>query len=80
MFGNKNKMMKFVWYSIIEPKFFAKYTWSGKSLNGRKKLAVRNYPKTLELLHRVVKGSDSQYDYHIFLEKFKKNVIKYAYE
>lgn len=80
MLGNKPKMIKAILFAIIEPSCFSNYTWSGKAANGRKKNAMQKHPKILELLHKVVKGSDESYDFQLFLKHLKEKVIKYAYE
>ena len=78
--GNKPKMLKKVLYSIIDPKCYSNFTWTGKAPNNKKKNAMQDYEKVLQLLYKVVKGSDSTYDYKLFLVHLKDKVIKYAYE
>lgn len=79
--GNKPKMLKMVLYSIVELRCFSNFTWTGKDSSEKKtKNAVKDYPKTLQLLHTVVKGSDNSYTYALFLKDLKQKAIKYAYE
>lgn len=80
MLGNKAKVLKMVLYSIIEPSCLANFTWTGKAANGRRKNAMKKYPRILQLLHTVVKGADETYIYATFLYHLKEKVIKYAYE
>lgn len=79
--GNKPKILKMVLYSLIEPKCFSNFTWTGKGPSGKKtKKALKEYPQFLQLLYSVVKGSDNSYDYGLFLRHLKDKAIKYANE
>lgn len=80
MAGNKVKILKTVLYSIIDKNCFSNFTWSGKTTHGKTKHAMKNYPAILNLLHCIVKGSDSSYTYSLFLQNLKEKIIKYAYE
>lgn len=78
--GNKVRMIKLVLHTIIERSCFANYSWLGKGAKGQKKEPMQKYPKVLQILHAVVKGSDISYNYDVFLRNLKEKVIKYAYE
>lgn len=78
--GNQLKMLKRVVYNIMERKFLSEFTWTGKSIGGRKKLAIRDSKNIVELFYAIVFHIDETYSRSTFSDHLKNKILKYAYE
>lgn len=73
-------MLKVLMYKIIDRIFLAKCTWTGKSTNGRVKIAFKNFKNVHDFLYETIKEIDGDYSQAIFFAHMKTKILKHAYE
>lgn len=78
--GNQSKMLKKIVGIIFEKSFLANFTWSGKSVRGKKKIQLRIYKNIVDFMYGIANGMDKTYQHSTYLDILKNKVIKYAYE
>lgn len=78
--GNQAKMSKQLLYKVIDRAFLTMFTWTGKSSAKQTKLALKDSPNIIQLLHGIVSDIDNSYSYATFLSHLKNKILKYAYE
>lgn len=78
--GNQPKLLKAIVYTIMEPIFFANFTWTGKSVNGERKIPFQESNNIVDLLFDMVAKVEPSYQKTTFLSHLKTKIIKYAYE
>lgn len=78
--GNQPKLLKCIVYTIMEPVFFANFTWTGKTIKGEKKIPFQRSKNIVDLLFDMVVKVEPSYQQATFLSHLKNKIIKYAYE
>lgn len=78
--GDQKKMLKVVLQNIMEGTFAAEFTWTGKTVANRKKMAFKKLKNMNELLFSIVVHIDPSYRRSEFDSHLINKVLKYAYE
>lgn len=79
--GDQAKLLKRLVAKMFERSFLANFTWSGKSINGQRKIALKSHDKIVELLYKISNNClNKTYNYEDFLNHLKNKILKYAYE
>lgn len=77
--GNKPKLLKMVLHSLIDRTFLSNFTWTGKASRGQRKIALKTFTKTTDLLHSIVAKIDNGYEHSVFLKHLVDKILKHAY-
>lgn len=64
---------------IIDRVYLSEFTWSGKSKPGTRKLALKDFPHTIELIHSIASRSH-KYTKEEFRKDLVDKILKFAYE
>lgn len=77
---NQPKLLKRVVSLIFDRVFLSNITWSGKSVRGQKKIAMKKFHRVVDLMYTVSNKIFGNYEYNTFLDHLKNKILKYAYE
>lgn len=78
--GNQAKMTKILVYKLIDRPLLAEFTWTGKSIRDKTKMAFKDLANIIELLHATLSAIDINYSRSTFIDHLKNKTLKYAYE
>lgn len=73
-------MLKVLVNKTFDREFLSKFTWTGKSINGKVKLAFKNWKLTNDFLCETINTIDGCYSQSSYLSDIKKKILRYAYE
>lgn len=69
-----------VMYNIMDRTLLAEFTWTGKSVGNRVKMAFGKLKNISELLYGTVVSIDTSYVRSEFNSNLINKILKYAYE
>lgn len=62
------------------PDFITKFSWTGKTIPGERKLSFKSYENITDLLYKTVKKVDINYTENIAEDHLKYKILRYANE
>lgn len=77
--GNQRKMLKTLFYNVMEPEFSSDFTMTGKTIPGGRKEAFEKYNKIVDLFYDIVTNIDESYTKSKFLYNLTHVVLKYTH-
>lgn len=78
--GNQPKLLRKIVYFIMDRRFMANFTYSGKSTKGQRKIAFKMQQNIIGLLYSIVSKIDKSFDKDNLTLYLKDNILKYASE
>lgn len=72
------KVIKSVFNAILDKQVRSRFTWTGKSINGEKKIPFRDYKEIIGLLFNVVRRANNKYTMVKCEEDLTTRILKYA--
>lgn len=74
------KTLRTVLGMLIERRFLAQFTWSGKSKPGIRKLALKDRDDIVNLLYTIASQIHPKYVKTVFKRDLVDKILKFAYE